>query len=81
MKSKSLRLFGYVRGAAALLGALASILVLVILALMDNTVHDDEYVIRTYDYPILAKVPNLTATGGKKYAYVSTNEKGVNSRA
>ena len=64
-----------------LLGALASILVLVILALMDNTVHDDEYVIRTYDYPILAKVPNLTATGGKKYAYVSTNEKGVNSRA
>lgn len=64
-----------------LLGALASVLVLVILALMDNTVHDDEYVIRMYDYPILAKVPNLTAGGGKKYAYVSTNEKGVNGRA
>lgn len=52
-----------------LLGVLLSVLVLVIIALMDNTVHDEEYVIRAYDYPILAKVPSLNATGGKKYGY------------
>lgn len=54
-----------------LLGALLSVLVLVIIALMDNTVHDEEYVIRAYDYPILAKVPNLTAVDGKKYSNYS----------
>ena len=50
------------------LGAVLAVLVLVIIALMDNTVHDEEYVIRAYDYPILAKVPSLNATGGKKYS-------------
>ena len=54
-----------------LLGALLSVMVLIIIALMDNTVHDEEYVIRAYDYPILAKVPSLTAAGGKKYSSYS----------
>ncbi len=66
-----------------LLGAMLSLLVLIIIALMDNTVHDEEYIIRTYDYPILAKVPNLNGAGGKKYAYVSSrsNGKGANHHA
>ena len=51
-----------------LVGALSSVAVVIIIALMDNTVHDEEYVIRAYDYPILAKVPSLNATGGKKYS-------------
>lgn len=55
-----------------LLGAVASVLVLVVIALMDNTVHDEEYVIRAYDYPILAKVPNLTALDNKKYSSYSS---------
>lgn len=50
-------------------GALLAVLVLIIAALMDNTVHDEEYVIKTYNYPILAKVPNLLGTGTKKYGY------------
>ena len=51
-----------------LVGALSSVAVVIVIALMDNTVHDEEYVIRAYDYPILAKVPSLNATGGKKYS-------------
>lgn len=51
------------------LGAVLSVLMLVILALMDNTVHDDDYVIKTYDYPILAKIPSLTSPGSKRYGY------------
>lgn len=52
-------------------GVLVSVLVLVVIALMDNTVHDEEYVIRAYDYPILAKVPSLTAPDNKKYSKYS----------
>ncbi len=52
-----------------LLGAILSVVVMIVMVLMDNTVHDDEYVIKTYNYPILAKIPDLMETGGKKYGY------------
>ena len=65
-----------------ILGAVASVAVLVVFALIDNTVHDEEYIIKTYDYPILAKVPNLLGGGTKKrygyyyYSYKSSKEQG-----
>ncbi len=52
-----------------ILGAIASVVILIVTALMDNTVHDEEYVINTYQYPILAKIPNLLDMGNKKYGY------------
>ncbi len=51
------------------LGALFSFAFLVLLALMDNTVHDEEYVLNTYDYPILAKIPNLMEIPSKSHRY------------
>lgn len=54
-----------------LLGVLLSTVVLVILALMDGTIHDEEYVLRNYEYPILGKVPNLLGSGSKSYKYRS----------
>lgn len=54
-----------------ILGVLLSTVVLVIWALMDDTIHDEEYVLRTYDYPILGKVPDLLNTGSRSYAYYS----------
>jgi hypothetical protein len=36
---------------------------------MDDTIHDEEYVLRTYDYPILAKIPNLVNDSAKRYGY------------
>lgn len=53
------------------IGVLISSMVLVIVALMDDTIHDEDYVLRNYDYPILGKVPNLLNTGNKAYAYYS----------
>ncbi len=50
-------------------GVLISVVSIIITALMDNTVHDEEYVIKTYDYPILAKIPDLLDSGTKKYGY------------
>ena len=52
-----------------ILGVVLSVIVLVILAISDDTIHDEEYVLRTYDYPILGKVPDLLDDGNKPYGY------------
>ncbi len=53
------------------LGILLSMLVVVIAALRDRTIHDEDYLLKSEDYPILAKVPDLFDDGlgkyGKKY--------------
>lgn len=57
------------------LGVLICVIVLVIAALMDDTIHDEEYVLRNYDYPILGKVPDLLNAGNKSYGYYSQRHK------
>ena len=52
-----------------ILGVLLAVAVLVILALRDDTIHDEDYVLQNYDCPILAKVPNLLNSGSKHYGY------------
>lgn len=51
------------------IGAMAAAVILVIIALMDNTIHDEDYVLKTYNYPILAKVPDLLESESRKYGY------------
>lgn len=51
------------------LGGVLSALILVVVALLDDTVHDEEYILRNYGYPILAKVPDLVNSGAKPYSY------------
>ncbi|MBQ3203207.1 MAG: hypothetical protein IJB36_06160 [Clostridia bacterium] len=57
-------------------GLLLSVVTLTIMALMDNTIHDEEYVIRTFGYPILAQVPNLNDSSSKRYGYSSAYASG-----
>lgn len=52
-----------------LLGVMLAAMFFVVLALLDNTIHDEDYIINTYDYPILAKVPDLLDVGSSKYGY------------
>ena len=52
-----------------ILGAFLSVILLIVLALFDNTIHDEEYIINNYNYPVLAKIPDLLDAGGKKYSY------------
>lgn len=61
------------------LGVLISVIALIIFALMDDTIHDEEYVLRTYDYPILGKVPDLLNTGNKSYGYYSQKRQRANN--
>ena len=49
-----------------MLGLLLMTIILVVNALMDDTIHDSDYILKTYDYPILGKVPNLVHTGNSK---------------
>lgn len=50
-----------------ILGVFISALIIVVVALMDDAIHDEEYLFRTYDYPILGKVPNLLDVGTVSY--------------
>ena len=52
-----------------ILGALLAVAVLIVVALLDGTIHDEDYILQNYNCPILAKVPNLLRSGSKSYAY------------
>jgi capsular polysaccharide biosynthesis protein len=52
-----------------LLGIILAAAVVVVIALMDDTIHDEEYILNNYSCPILAKIPDLTNSGGKHYSY------------
>ncbi len=54
-----------------IIGALLCTAVLAVAAMLDDTIHDEEYVLKTYNYPILAKVPNLLEMGSRQYEYYS----------
>lgn len=52
-----------------ILGTLFSACAIVVGSLMDDTIHDEEYVLQHFDCPVLAKVPNLIDASNKKYSY------------
>ena len=52
-----------------LLGGLIAAAFVAITAIMDDTIHDEDYVLNNYKYPILAKVPDLLGSNSKRYGY------------
>lgn len=60
------------------LGVFLIVCILVVIAMLDDTVHDEEYILKTYDYPILAKIPNLLEVNAKQYGYYNTKVKSRN---
>lgn len=51
-----------------IIGMLIAMVIVVVMAMMDDRIHDEDYIISTYDYPILAKIPDLVNTpSGKSY--------------
>ena len=63
-----------------IIGVLGATVVLSIAAMLDDTIHDEEYILRTYNYPILGKVPNLVNPGNKAYGYYSQNRQSGSRR-
>ena len=56
-------------GLGGLVGALFAAMVVIVMAVVDDTIHDEEYILQNYDYPILAKVPDLYSNDSKGYSY------------
>lgn len=54
-------------GLGMIFGILISAGVITLFAMSDDTIHDEEYILTTYKYPILGKVPDLVNSGGKSY--------------
>ena len=59
---------------ALLLGVMLTAAAVTLATLLDDTVPDEEYVIRCYGCTILAKVPDLTEAEGKRYGYYSSHK-------
>lgn len=58
-----------------ILGAFLAIALIAISAILDDTIHDEEYILKNYDYPILAKVPDLHGGTNKRYGYYYSSRK------
>lgn len=52
-----------------LLGVLLCIALLVVFSIIDDAIHEEDYLIQAYEYPILAKVPDLFGSENNKYSY------------
>ena len=46
-----------------LLGAVAACAVIVVLELLDDRIHDEQYLIQNYNLPVLASIPDYSASG------------------
>lgn len=55
-----------------IIGFLIAAGILAVVAIMDDTIHDEDYIINTYDYPILAVIPDLSTTASNNYGYHRT---------
>ena len=58
-----------------LVGAIICVLVLVVIDMRDDTIRGEEYILQNYDYPILAKIPDLGNTDSKSYGYYYQSHK------
>ena len=63
-----------------ILGVLLSCALIAFVAIMDDKIHDEDYIRQTYDYPILGKVPDLLNTGNKSYRYYYQKPKNVRNK-
>ena len=61
------------------LGVFLAAMVIAIFALTNNTIHDEDYILKTHNCPILAKVPDLMDSNSKSYGYYSQEKPGDKS--
>ena len=52
-----------------LIGIVLSCGVIVVLELMDDEIHNPDYLMETYDLPVLAVIPDLSSNAGSAYGY------------
>jgi len=50
-------------------GAFVACAVIVVMFFLDDTIYNEDYLLQTYDVPVLAKIPNLLVEDDDKYGY------------
>ncbi len=58
-----------------LLGLVASVVTVAVIALLDDTIHDEDYILQNYDCPVLAKIPDLVSADANPYSNNFQNKK------
>lgn len=64
----------------AVLGFVLACGVVVVLELMDEQIHDSDYLTETYDIPVLAVIPDLLSTKSKNDYYQSAEQRAKKAR-
>ena len=59
----------------ALLGAVLACGLIVVGELLDDQIHDSDYLLQTYDIPVLAVIPDLLSEKGDSYYYYESRDK------
>ncbi|MBR3300644.1 MAG: hypothetical protein IKI68_04065 [Clostridia bacterium] len=52
-----------------IIGFVLSVGTIIVIDSLDDTIHDDDYIVNRYNCPLLGKVQNLNASGSKSYKY------------
>ena len=52
-----------------LIGVVLAAAIIVLRTLLDDVVHNEDYLLNTYDFPILARVPDLNEKTTRRYSY------------
>lgn len=63
-----------------ILGFILACGVIVVLELLDDQIHDSDYLIQTYDIPILAVIPDLLSTKSSNEYYKSAEQRAKKAR-
>jgi len=64
----------------AILGFVLACGVIVVLELLDEQIHDSDYLTETYDIPVLAVIPDLLSTKSKNDYYQSAEQRAKKAR-
>ncbi len=57
-------------------GFVLIVAILTVAAIMDDTIHDEDYIVTNYQYPLLAVVPDLTDDRSGEYSYYAHSNHG-----
>lgn len=57
-----------------LLGVVLSSGVVLLISFFDDVIHDEDYLLQTFDVPVLATIPDLTAKTSGKYGYYGADK-------
>lgn len=63
----------------ALIGAVLACGVVIVLELMDDKIHDSDYLLQTYNIPVLAVIPDLLTNKAENNAYAKSAEQRAKS--